>query len=107
VISHFSATLGKRSFPKDILPIYTRDVACIIIQRKWRGILMRQFLRALVRATHDEVWDPVRGRFNYYHREAETLHQEKPRLLGEFLQYIYLCCGVCMVVYVVIRLLSK
>ena len=73
---------GKRSFPKDILPIYTRDVACIIIQRKWRGILMRQFLRALVRATHDEVWDPVRGRFNYYHREAETLHQEKPRLLG-------------------------
>jgi len=75
--------LGKRSFPKDILPIYTRDVACIIIQRKWRGILMRQFLRALVRATHDEVWDPVRGRFNYYHREAETLHQEKPRLLGK------------------------
>ena len=74
--------LGKRSFPKDLLPIYTRDVACIIIQRKWRAILLRQFLRALCRAQHDEVWDPVKGRFNYYHRDSETLHQEKPKLLG-------------------------
>jgi hypothetical protein len=76
------ACAGKRSFPKDILPIYTRDVACIIIQRKWRAILVKQFLRALVRAQHDEVWDPVKGRFNYYHRDSETLHQEKPKLLG-------------------------
>lgn len=90
----FIVTLGKRSFPKDILPIYTRDVACIIIQRKWRGILMRQFLRALVRATHDEVWDPVRGRFNYYHREAETLHQEKPRLLGSFRHCLCFLCHI-------------
>lgn len=45
--------------------------------------MLRQFLRALVRATHDEVWDPVKGRFNYYHRESETLHQEKPLLLGK------------------------
>jgi hypothetical protein len=77
------ACAGKRSFPKDILPIYTRDVACIIIQRKWRAILVKQFLRALVRAQHDEVWDPVKGRFNYYHRDSETLHQEKPKLLGK------------------------
>lgn len=79
---------GKRSFPKDILPIYTRDVACIIIQRKWRAILMRQFLRALVRAQFDEVWDPVKGRFNYYHRDGETLYQDKPKLLG------MLFCGI-------------
>lgn len=78
-----TVTTGKRSFPKDFLPIYTRDVACIIIQRKWRAILVRQFLRALVRAQHDEVWDPVKGRFNYYHRDSETLYQEKPKLLGE------------------------
>mmetsp|Transcript_17064 Transcript_17064/g.28887 ORF Transcript_17064/g.28887 Transcript_17064/m.28887 type:complete len:595 (-) Transcript_17064:297-2081(-) len=73
--------LGKRSFPKDILPIYTKDVACIIIQRKWRAILVWQFLRALARASHDEIWDPVKGRYNYYHRDAEVLHQLKPKLL--------------------------
>ena len=72
---------GKRSYPKDILPIFTRDVAVITIQRKWRAILMRQFLRALVRAAYDEVWDPVQGRFNYYHLETETLFTEKPLLL--------------------------
>jgi len=82
-LTNIVSCTGKRSYPKDILPIYTRDVACIIIQRKWRAIMLRQFLRALVRATHDEVWDPVKGRFNYYHRESETLHQEKPLLLGE------------------------
>jgi hypothetical protein len=64
-------------------------VACIIIQRKWRAILMRQFLRALVRANYDEVWDPVKGRFNYYHRDSEMLYQEKPKLLGEY-EYEYL-----------------
>jgi hypothetical protein len=51
--------LGKRSFPKDILPIYTVDVAAIIIQRKWRTILIRSFFQALARATYDEIWDPV------------------------------------------------
>ncbi len=74
---------GKRSYPKDILPIFTLDVAVITIQRKWRAILMRQFLRALVRAAYDEVWDPVHGRFNYYHLETETLYTEKPLLLRD------------------------
>ncbi len=58
---------------------------------------MRQFLRALVRATHDEVWDPVKGRFNYYNRETEVLHQEKPLLLGEQLNTccvdVLVCCS--------------
>lgn len=42
---------------------------------------MYQFLRALCRACHDEVWDPVIGRFNYYNRDHEILYQEKPKLL--------------------------
>lgn len=42
---------------------------------------MRQFLRALVRATHDEVWDPVKGKYNYYNRDSEQLFQDKPLLL--------------------------
>jgi hypothetical protein len=42
---------------------------------------MRQFLRALVRAAYDEVWDPVMGRFNYYHVETELLYVDKPKLL--------------------------
>ena len=95
--------LGKRSFPKDLQPVYTPDVAALIVQRKWRSILLRQFFRALVRASYDEVclkngkrfricdrlhivirqvWDPIKGRFNYYHRETAVLHTEKPPLLG-------------------------
>lgn len=73
--------LGKRSFPKDLVPIYTIDVAAIAIQRKWRAILMWQFLRALSRAVHDEVWDPVHGRYNYYNRDHEILLQSKPNIL--------------------------
>ncbi len=73
--------LGKRSFPKDLVPVFTIDTAAIIVQRKWRSILIWQFLRALARASYDEIWDPVKGRYNYYHRDSEQLYQDKPRLL--------------------------
>lgn len=51
------------------------------IQRKWRTILMWQYLRALTRAAYDEVWDPVHGKFNYFHVETETLMTDKPKVL--------------------------
>ena len=35
-----------------------------------------------MRASHDQQWDPVKGKFNYYHREKEVLYEEKPVLLG-------------------------
>jgi hypothetical protein len=40
-----------------------------------------QFLRALVRANHDEVWDPVHGRFNYFNRVTEAMNTDKPKIL--------------------------
>jgi hypothetical protein len=61
--------------------VFTVDSAAVVIQRKWRTILMLQFLRALARASYDEIWDPVKGRFNYYHRDSEQLYQFKPKLL--------------------------
>lgn len=73
--------LGKRSFPKDLAPIYTIDVAAIIIQRKWRAILMRMFLQAVARASYDEVWDPVKGKYNYLRRDTSVLHPDKPKIL--------------------------
>ncbi len=73
--------IGKRSFPKDIAPIYTIDVAAIIIQRKWRAILLRMFLQAVARASYDEVWDPVKGKFNYLRRDTSVLYADKPKLL--------------------------
>lgn len=74
--------LGRRGFPRDIRAMFTSDVAAVRIQRMWRGQLVRRFFWALVRATHDQIWDPVRGKFSYYHRESEVTHLEKPRLLG-------------------------
>ena len=34
--------------PRDIMPIFTIDVAALTIQRKWRAHLVKQYLRALV-----------------------------------------------------------
>lgn len=28
------------------------------------------------------MWDPIKGRYNYYHRDTAVLYQDKPRLLG-------------------------
>jgi len=72
---------GMRGFMKDILPVYTPDVACIIIQRKWRALSVRKMLWALTRAAYDQIWDPVNGRWTYFHRESEILYEEKPRLM--------------------------
>lgn len=42
---------------------------------------MWNFLRALARATYDEIWDPVKGRYNYFNRDSEQLFTEKPKIL--------------------------
>jgi hypothetical protein len=73
---------GRRGYPKDIKPIFTRDAAAVIIQRKWRTILTYRFLWALTRAAYDQIWDPVSGSFTYYHVETETLYREKPKIMG-------------------------
>ena len=74
---------GKRGFPKDLVPIYTVDVAALIIQRKWRALLVRRFLWALCRGTYEQIWDPVNGRWNYFHKEKKTLLEYKPLVLGD------------------------
>ena len=73
--------LGRRGYLRDILPIYTKDVAALIIQRKWRAIMVRQMLIALLRCVYDQMWDPVRGRYMYFNRETEEYIYEKPKLL--------------------------
>lgn len=72
---------GKRGYLRDILPIYTRDVAAIIIQRKWRAICTWEMLWALTRAAYDQLWDPVSGSFTYLHRTTDVLLLDKPKLL--------------------------
>lgn len=73
---------GKRGYFKDIDPVYTADIAALRIQRKWRAVLVRRFFYALVRASFEQQWDAVHGRFNYYHRATETIWEHKPKLLG-------------------------
>jgi len=73
---------GKRGYPRDIAPIYTKDVASIIIQRQWRAIMVRRLFYALVRTSYDQLWDPVSGSFTYLHRETDVLYRKKPLLLG-------------------------
>lgn len=72
---------GMRGYMKDILPIFTPDVACIVIQRKWRALSVRKMLWALTRAAYDQIWDPVNGRWTYFHRETEILYDQKPLLM--------------------------
>lgn len=73
---------GRRGYPRDIVPIYTVDVAALIIQRKWRALLVRRFLWALCRGTYEQIWDPVNGRWNYFHKEMKYLLEYKPLVLG-------------------------
>ena len=73
---------GRRGFPRDIVPIYTVDVAALIIQRKWRALLVRRFLWALCRGSYEQIWDPVNGRWNYFHKENKYLLEYKPLVLG-------------------------
>jgi len=74
--------LGRRGYPYEIKPVFTKDAACVLIQRRWRTILVRRMMHALVRGAYDQIWDPVSGSFTYYHRETEILYKSKPRLLG-------------------------
>lgn len=73
---------GMRGYPRDILPIYTIDVAALIIQRKWRARLVRLFFWALARATYQQVFDPLTGSFKYIHRTTGEETYQKPRILG-------------------------
>ena len=74
--------LKRRGFPKDIIAIYTKDVSAVIIQNKWRAVLMRRFLRAVVRVVYIEKWDPVDGTYKYLNTNTNMLQVEKPKLLG-------------------------
>lgn len=69
---------GKRSYPKDILPIYTVDIAALIIQRKWRAILVRELFRALARINYQQIWDPVKGQWNYYYPSKGIMREKMP-----------------------------
>lgn len=46
---HRPRLYGKRGFPPDVKPIYTKDVASLVIQRKWRSLLVYRMLWALAR----------------------------------------------------------
>ena len=74
--------LRNRGYPKDITCIYTKDVAANVIQNKWRAVLIRRFIRAVVRVVYKESWDPVDGTFKYLNTNTGILQTEKPKLLG-------------------------
>ena len=61
--------------------IYTDDVAALVIQRKWRAVLLRQFLKTLVRVTYERQWDPVRGDWKYVNIDDATELIYKPLTL--------------------------
>ena len=61
---------------------FTEDVAAILIQRKWRTILLRRFLRAIVRMTYEQQWDPVSGTYSYMHIDTEERLTHMPLLMG-------------------------
>ena len=70
--------LNRRGYPKDILVVYTRDVAANVIQNKWRAFLVRKFLRAVVRVVYTETWDPIDGNFKYLNTNTNLLQVQKP-----------------------------
>lgn len=73
--------IKKLKLKNDVKLILTEDIAAIVIQRKWRAILVRNFLKLLTRIQFDEVWDPVKGQYNYHHKEKNIILERKPLIL--------------------------
>lgn len=71
-----------RSYPRDILPIFTVDVSAVIIQRKWRACLIRKFLWALARASYVAEFDPLLGKYQYTNCNSGEMSLHKPKMLG-------------------------
>ena len=69
--------LKKRGIYGMIPILFTPDVAALIIQRKWRAILIHEFLKIILRKTYERQWDPVRGEWKYVHKDTleELLHK--------------------------------
>lgn len=72
---------GKLSYPKDIPIVNTPDIAALIIQRQWRAVLIRESWRALARLTYEQIWDPLKGKWNYYEKERAILLTEPLKLM--------------------------
>ena len=47
------------------------------IQRKWRTILIREYIKSILRVTYKRDWDPVRNDWKYVNIETgiEMLHK--------------------------------
>ena len=68
--------------PFDLFPVFTRDVAALIIQKQWRVYATRIFLKQLCRREFRREWDPINGRNLYRHRTNTKLTiPHKPLLL--------------------------
>ena len=76
-----SVLFGRRGFPYDILPIFTRDVAAVTIQRKWRACLIRTLFCNLVRVSYVQEWDPLDGSNKYLNLNTRVMENDKPKLL--------------------------
>ena len=76
-----SVLFGRRAYPYDILPIYTRDVAAVVIQRKWRATLIRALFCNLVRISYVQEWDAIDGVNKYLNINTKVMQDEKPKLL--------------------------
>lgn len=74
--------LNYRGYPKDLKAIMTNDYYALLIQRKWRVILVKRFFRALVRKHYEQIWDPIGVRYLYINHITHELSPTKPLLLG-------------------------
>jgi hypothetical protein len=70
-----------RGYPKDVAIMFTPEVAAYRIQRRWRAVLVREFLRELCRCTYMRQWDPVKEMHLYLHKEKDETLTTMPRLM--------------------------
>eukprot|EP01041_Mallomonas_annulata_P002585 gene2585-5057_t len=74
--------LGCRGYPEDLQPVMTDDLYAMVIQRKWRAVLVWRFLRAIVRKSMRQDWDPVAAKNFYVNLNSYEVSYDKPWLLG-------------------------
>lgn len=73
--------LKKRGIHGLVPILFTPDVAALIIQRKWRAILIHEFIKIIFRKTYERQWDPIRGDWKYVHKDTNEEILDKPLCL--------------------------
>lgn len=68
---------------KELRPLWTDDIAAMMIQGMWKAHLARQFMMSFVRQHFIRIWNPMQGCFMFKNKETGKVVGMMPTLTGK------------------------